>query len=43
MSYAIVGLGYMGQALARAFACEGNEVSVATTATLRALHLQHSR
>ena len=31
MSYAIIGFGHIGQALARAFARNGIEVSVATT------------
>jgi hypothetical protein len=31
MSYAIIGFGNIGQALAKAFARNGNEVSVATT------------
>ena len=31
MSYAIIGFGKIGQALAKAFACNGIEVSVATT------------
>lgn len=31
MSYAIIGFGRVGQALAKAFACNGIEISVATT------------
>ncbi len=38
MSYAIIGFGNIGQALAKAFARNGIEVSVATTATRKALH-----
>ena len=35
MSYAIIGFGKIGQALAKAFARKGIEVSVATTSILR--------
>ena len=38
MSYAIIGFGKIGQALAKAFARKGIEVSVLPRATRKALH-----
>jgi len=43
MSYAIIGFGNIGQALAKAFARSGIEVSVATTRDRKALHLMRPR
>jgi len=40
MSYAIIGFGKMGHALAKAFARKGIEVSVEPRATRKALHHQ---